>query len=238
MSRAPAAVATQAVVLCGGKGTRLGPTARTTPKALHEVGGRPFLDRLLETLGTCGVPRVHLCLGHLAAAIQEHVVINPPPDMNVSMSVEEAPEGTAGALRHAENENALDEVFLLLMGDTYLDIDLAAIASALPTWAETMMVVTSYNGEVEPNVEVTDGRVSRYDKVGVPGGWTDTGVSVVRRRVVESLPNDGVPVDLLALFSMLAARGKLAAHCTELPFYDIGTPTRLQRFARFMERTQ
>lgn len=236
MSGAVAAAATQAVVLCGGKGTRLGRIARTTPKALQEVGGRPFLDRLLETLDVYGIRRVHLCLGHLAAAVQAHLVTYAPRDMNVSMSVEEAPCGTAGALRYAGD--SLDEVFLLLMGDTYIDIDLVAIAYALPDWAETMMVVTSHIGDVEPNVEVTDGHVSRYDKAGIHGGWTDTGVAVVRRRIIENLPDDGVPADLLSLFSVLAEQGELAAYCITVPFYDIGTPTRLKHFAMALERAR
>jgi len=233
VSTVPATVATQAVVLCGGRGTRLGASARTTPKVLHDVGGRPFLDRLLEWLGAHGLQRVHLCLGHLAAAIQVHLAAHTPAGTSVTTSVEDRARGTAGALRHAGV--ALDEVFLLLMGDTYLDVDLAAIATALPDRAEAMMVVTSQPSDVGPNVEATAGRVLRYDKAGIAGGWTDTGVAVVRRRVLNSLPDNGAPVDLPTLFGELASRGELAAHHTNVAFYDIGTVARVQRLAAVLE---
>ena len=237
MSAAAEQVADQVVVLCGGRATRLGPLARTTPKALQEVGGHPFLDLLLDWVRDHGLHRVHLCLGHLAGSIQDHVRGRGPGEMCVTTTVESTPLGTAGALKHAVDE--LDDVFLLLMGDTWLDVDLAAIASALPTNAEAMMVVTSQPSDVGPNIEVTSGMVSRYNKAGILNGWTDTGVAVVRRRVIArgiADAEDGTPVDLVDLFGTLIDRGELAACTVDVPFYDIGTLVRIDRLAALLER--
>ena len=54
----------QALVLVGGKGTRLGSLTLDTPKPLLIVDGRPFLDFVLQWLSTCGISRVLLLAGH------------------------------------------------------------------------------------------------------------------------------------------------------------------------------
>jgi NDP-sugar pyrophosphorylase family protein len=143
-------------------------------------------------------------------------------------------KGTGGALRHARD--VLDEVFLVVNGDTYLELDYAQLCTALPADAEALMVVTSAPSHVQPNVAVADGRVVSYNKQdGVIGGWTDTGAAVIRRCALDKLSADTAS-DLGELFAALIADATLAAWCIANPFYDIGTATLLRRFDQFLEQ--
>ena len=107
-------------ILAGGLGTRLRPAVADRPKVMAEVGGRPFLTRWLDCLAEQGFRRVVLCTGHRAAQVRaglgtEH------RGLSLSYSVETAPLGTGGALRHAL-PRLTSEVILVLNGDSYIGI--------------------------------------------------------------------------------------------------------------------
>ncbi|MFF0223193.1 sugar phosphate nucleotidyltransferase [Streptomyces sp. NPDC004629] len=223
----------QVAVLAGGKATRLGELTVRRPKILMPVAGRPFLDLLLAPLLDAGLRRFHFCLGHLAQPVLDRLDRLPAP-IEVTAHVDTSPRGTAGALRAAVPH--LDDVFLLVLGDTLLDIPYADAARWLGPRDEAAMVLTSAATGVRPNTRVHDGRVTRYDKDAAQDPdtlWTDTGVCVLRRDALRHLEPHRDPVDLGALFRALVRRRALAAHLVAEPFTDIGTP---ERYARFRGR--
>ena len=63
----------QAVILCGGQGTRLGELASEKPKSLIEVAGRPFVDWQIEALVRCGFLEIVLCAGHLGGKLEQYL---------------------------------------------------------------------------------------------------------------------------------------------------------------------
>ncbi|MDA8218417.1 MAG: sugar phosphate nucleotidyltransferase, partial [Dehalococcoidales bacterium] len=107
-----------AVILVGGKGTRLQTVVNDRPKPMAEVQGRPFVERILSTLKAQGIHRVVLAVGHQADVVISHFTQNPYPGMELIFSREATPLGTAGALR-----NALPAIrsplLLVLNGDSY-----------------------------------------------------------------------------------------------------------------------
>jgi len=110
-------------VLAGGLGTRISGVLGDTPKVLGPVGGRPFLDWLLDKLQTQGVQHVILLLGHLAQKVQDHLAENPRTKMFVETIIEPSPLGTLGAIRYgAASMNMVDVI--VLNGDTFIDADL------------------------------------------------------------------------------------------------------------------
>jgi MurNAc alpha-1-phosphate uridylyltransferase len=116
-------------ILAGGLATRLGDHARTTPKALVEVAGSPFIYHQLRLLRSHGAERVVLCIGHLGERIREVVGDGSAFELQVDYSDEgAAPIGTAGAIRLALP--LLGDAFLVLYGDTYLRIDYRAVERA------------------------------------------------------------------------------------------------------------
>src|SRR5438034_10531337 len=116
-------MAGQAVILCGGLGSRLGALAATTPKPLLPVGGAPFLDVLLFELGRHGIKRVMLLAGFAAQRVLDYAASTPLKarfDLAIDVSVEPQRAGTGGALWHARDR--LDDRFLLLHVDSWFVI--------------------------------------------------------------------------------------------------------------------
>src|SRR5205085_1476305 len=122
----------QAVILCGGRGSRLGALTAELPKPLLPVDDAPFLDLLLFELGRHGFRRILLLAGFGAARIAEYAAATPLRarfDLQIDVAVEPEPAGTGGALWRARDR--LDESFLLLNGDSWLDINLRDLAARL-----------------------------------------------------------------------------------------------------------
>src|SRR5262249_13885380 len=110
----------QAVILVGGLGTRLGARTAHMPKPLLEVGGKPFLEHLVEEIARHGLRRILLLARYHADKIAAFAAASPTV-RRLGLSVETALEpegaGTAGALWHARDR--LDPLFLLLNGDSW-----------------------------------------------------------------------------------------------------------------------
>jgi len=225
----------QVVILAGGFASRLGPLAREVPKVLQPVGDETFLDVMLTPLRASGFRRFHFCLGHLADAVRRYLE-RWEGELEISSSVERNPRGTAGAL--LDGLGHLDDLFLLVLGDTYLDIDYARVVDLMPGGLPALMVATSAPCGVTPNVLLSGGHVVRYDKDGVPGGLTDTGVAVLRRSALDPLLARAGPVDLGDVFRRLIGRGELAGTQIAERFYDIGTPARYGQFVAHRHRTR
>jgi mannose-1-phosphate guanylyltransferase len=191
------------------------------------VHGRPFLGFVLTWLAGQGVRRVHLCLGHRAEQVGGFLAGHHAdwPSMTFTTSVETTPLGTAGCLRAAGT--AVEEEFVLLLGDTYTPIDLGA---AVARWRDVgleagMCVLRNRDWLVPSNIEVDDGRVTRYDKRAPLGSLehVDYGIAFLRRASLGRLPGGSGTADLADLFQPLIAEGGLAAVEVEHRFYEIGS---------------
>jgi len=115
----------KAVILVGGKGTRLLPLTCNTPKAIVPILNRPFLEHLLGYLKEHGVTDAILAMGYLPDPIQSCLGDGTQLGVRLTYLVEESPLGTAGAVKNAESY--LNGPFLVLNGDIITKIDLTAM---------------------------------------------------------------------------------------------------------------
>jgi NDP-mannose synthase len=115
---------TRAVVLAGGRGTRLRPYTAVLPKPLMPVGDRPILDIVLRQLRRDGFDHVTLATGHLAELIEAFLRDGSAYGLAVDYHREDEPLGTVGALALIDG---LDEPFLVMNGDVLTDIDYRAL---------------------------------------------------------------------------------------------------------------
>ncbi len=115
----------RAVVLAGGRGTRLAPFTRVLPKPLLPVGERPILDLLLGKLAREGCERVTLSVGYLGHLIEAYCGRGERWGITVDYVREEEPLGTVGAL--ALMEDPPEEPFLVLNGDILTDFSFPSI---------------------------------------------------------------------------------------------------------------
>src|SRR5947207_2134953 len=118
-----------AVILAGGLATRLKELTATTPKALIEVAGQPFLWHQLQLLKRNGINQVVLLVGHFGEAIQDRFGDGSEFGMTLEYSFD-GPTllGTGGAIRRALA--LLPEQFFVLYGDSYLPCDYRSIQEA------------------------------------------------------------------------------------------------------------
>lgn len=220
----------QCVILAGGLGTRMWPETKTIPKTLLSIAGTPFATWQLAWLGRAGIDSVVYCVGHLGQLIRDHVGDGSPWGLSVRY-VDEGDHlrGTAGALRLACDQGALDENFLVLYGDSWLQINPASVLRAARECREpALMTVFRNDGRWDRSNVVLEGRrVSRYAKgLTAPPAemrWIDYGLLAFRRGLIsERVPADG-PQDLAPLCAGLADEGLLAGLEVDRRFYEIGS---------------
>lgn len=214
----------QAVVLAGGKGTRLAPLTNNIPKPMVPVNGRPFLEWQLSFLRSQGIERVVLMVSHLAHIIKEHFAKSPMEGLNISFSEEPSPMGTGGALKHALP--LLEERFWLFNGDSFLSIQLQDIGEP-----PLMICVRHSLVGVPGNVQVEGDLIIEYVKTGRSDfPLVDAGVYLLNRSMVEQGPT-GV-FDMGEFWPPLIKSKQLKASVVDQKYYDIGTLERLKVFER------
>jgi NDP-sugar pyrophosphorylase family protein len=112
----------KAVILAGGKGTRLKPYTTILPKPLMPIGDMPILEILLRQMRRAGVDEAVLTVGHLAELLRLFFQDGQRLGLTIRYSYEDAPLGTAGPLSLVEG---LDDTFLVANGDVLTTLPLA-----------------------------------------------------------------------------------------------------------------
>ena len=226
-------------LLAGGLATRLRDVTRgACPKALVEVAGKPFIDHQLALFHQNGVRHVVLCLGHLGVQVEAHVGDGSRFGLVVEYS-HDGPEllGTGGALRRAMP--MLGELFWVVYGDSYTDIDFAGIlASFIASPAQALMtVLENENRWDKSNVRFEAGKLLCYDKLRpLPAmRHVDYGVALLRREALLRVP-PAHPADLADLYHALVSEGKMAGHLVHNRFYEIGTPASWEEASRYLSQ--
>ncbi len=112
-----------AVILAGGKGTRLYPYTVAIPKPLVPVGDKPILEMMISKLALQGFKRIIITVNHQADIIMAYMGNGDKWNVNIEYSLENKPLGTMGPLRLIKN---LPDQFLVMNGDVLTDLDFAA----------------------------------------------------------------------------------------------------------------
>jgi NDP-sugar pyrophosphorylase family protein len=115
----------KAVLLAGGRGTRLRPFTTNFPKPLVPVGDVPILEILLRQLRSAGVDDATLLTGHLAYLLESYFADGAALRMRIDYLRESEPLGTAGPLRALAGK--IDDDFFVMNGDLLTDVDFAAL---------------------------------------------------------------------------------------------------------------
>ncbi len=114
----------KAVILAGGKGTRLAPYTTVLPKPLMPVGDMPILEIMLRQLKSHGVSEIVLCVGYLGSLLEAYFGNGEKWGIRIAYSYEKEPLGTAGPLGLV---SGLDQTFLAMNGDLLTTIDYATL---------------------------------------------------------------------------------------------------------------
>ena len=218
----------QAVILVGGLGTRLGERTKTIPKPMLPVGGRPFLDTLIDEIARYDAfDEILLLAGHKAESILARYDGTVWGRARLAVSLEQAPLGTAGALVHAAGR--LQERFLLLNGDSFFDFNILDLATRAKSSLVHMALRADVVGDRFGRVVLDGDRVRSFIAPGQGAtGPVNAGVYVVARGILARV--GGLPASLEQdVFPALAADGAMTGTSYRGYFIDIGIP---EDFAR------
>lgn len=215
------------VIIAGGLGTRLRSVVPDKPKCLAPVNGQPFLFHLLQQMVDAGVKRLLLCTGYQADQVTA-CVGNSFAGVPVDYSHEAQPLGTGGALKLAFERFGCEDGWLVMNGDSYLDLDLPDYQHSFAQ-SDCIAALAA--------VEVPDGRRFGGLRIG-PGGrivafeekseeagpkWINGGVYLLSEKFLVGMPATK-PLSLERdVFPQHLADGLLAYRVCGR-FIDIGLP--------------
>ena len=228
---------TQAVILAGGRGTRLKPLTDTRPKPMVEILGRPFLAYQIEQLRDQGFERIVLLLGYLPEVVQNYFGDGREWSVQMEYSVTPVEYETARRLKSAEA--LLDPFFLLLYCDNYWPMQIERMwMRFVNAGAPAMITVyTNRDNYTRNSVHVDpDGYVAVYDKTCTAPALQGVEISYafIDKALVGLLPDENVSVED-ALYSRLAQRRELLAYVTDHRYYSVGALHRLPLTEEFFK---
>jgi len=213
-------------ILAGGLGTRLGALAAGLPKPMIPIGGRPYLERVIESFARCELRDIVLLTGYRSEIIEEHFGDGARFGVRIAYSRESEPIGTGGAVRAARA--LLGERFVLTYGDVLRRFDYDRFVRA-----HREPCVAVYPRRTVGNVAIDGDRVVEFDKTKPELPYIDAGFCVMPAEVIDWLPERGSFEE--TVFPRLAAERRLACEIVDLNFCDIGTPEELARTRRMLE---
>lgn len=225
------------VVLCGGKGRRLRSVVGDRPKPLADINGRPFLDVLVDHVSAFGFRRFILCTGYMGSAVKKYYAEK--QDLDIIISHEEKPLGTAGALKKAERLIKSDP-FLLMNGDSICKAALPKLlAFHRKKGAEFSMVITRpEKGSDYGSVSIDNlGKITlfREKESAVRGTLMNAGIYLLERKIFSRIPSGKKRSLEKEVFPALAG-GNFYGYITKAKLIDIGTPDRYARARRLFRR--
>jgi NDP-sugar pyrophosphorylase family protein len=212
----------RAVILAGGKGTRLRPYTAVLPKPLVPIADRPILELVIRQLARHGFERIDLSVGHLGGLIKAYLdSVELPEGVELQYAWEDAPLGTAGALRAIED---LDEPFLAMNGDVLTTLDFAQMMRFHQGHDAPLTVATHrQNVDVDLGViESEDGFVSEYVEKPTMRFDVSMGVYAYDPEVIELIPEGRFDFPDVVQ-ALLDSGRKVAAYTGPGVWFDIGT---------------
>jgi NDP-sugar pyrophosphorylase family protein len=151
----------KAVILAGGKGSRLAPYTKVIPKPLMPIGDMPILEVLIHQLKRIGVDEIILTVGHLASLMRAFFQDGKQLGVHIHYSYEKTPLGTVGPLTLLAG---LDETFLVMNGDVLTDLDFADLI-AFHRQSGALVTIAMYNRSLKVDLGVIQ-LSGKHDVVG------------------------------------------------------------------------
>jgi NDP-sugar pyrophosphorylase family protein len=217
----------RALLLVGGMGTRLRPVLSSKPKSLAPIGDISFLELLALQLRSQGIHRLVMCTGFQAEQIEEEFGDGSKWNVTIEYSKELEPLGTAGAIKHAARFVSEASDFMVLNGDSFLEVDFCELIRFHRRRGACASIAVRRVGDAARygTVHVDEqGRVVRFsEKMAIPEpGLINGGVYVFNRKVLRLIPDGPASLEKDVL-PVLVEHGTFALEQNGL-FIDIGTP--------------
>lgn len=213
----------KAVLLAGGRGTRLTPYTTIFPKPLMPIGEIPILEIILRQLKYYGFSEVILACGYLAELIQAYMVNNwISKKLRIRYYREKQPLGTAGTLAGIDG---LDETFLVMNGDILTTIDYSKLIQYHQDKKAILTIATTQKKvQIDLGVLCMDGNnnITGYDEKPVKKFPASTGIYIYEPRVLDFIePETYLDFPTLVL-RLLEGGDRVVGYPTEAFWLDMG----------------
>lgn len=220
---------TDAVILVGGKGTRLRPLTVSTPKPMLPTAGYPFLEHLLARIRTAGIEHVILGTSYKAEVFEEYFGDGSDFGLEIEYVVEDKPLGTGGGIRNIYDRLRFDTA-MIFNGDVLSGTDLNAVLDTherndadvtlhlvrVPDPSAFGCVPTDDDGRVQAFLEKTEDP---------PTDQINAGCYVFKREVIESIPaGRPVSVERETFPTLLEEGARVFGHVDAAYWRDMGRP--------------
>jgi mannose-1-phosphate guanylyltransferase/phosphomannomutase len=225
----------KAIIMAGGQGTRLRPLTSNQPKPMIRIANLPCMEHIVNLLANHGITDIAATLQFMPEEIQDYFGDGSDWGVNMRYSIEDAPAGTAGSVKMAEQQLDLrGERLLIISGDALTDADLTQLVRFHEEKStEATMVLKSVENPLDFGIVIIgeDGRISRFLEKPAWGqvfsDTVNTGIYLLEPSVIEEIPDpqaEGEYDFSKELFPKLLDQGRpLYGFVTDAYWEDIGT---------------
>ncbi|ABZ83422.1 d,d-heptose 1,7-bisphosphate phosphatase subfamily, putative [Heliomicrobium modesticaldum Ice1] len=221
----------QAVILVGGLGARLGTLTKKMPKPMMDIGGKPFLELIINNLKRFGIKNILLLVGYRCHDIIDYFQDGSRWNVIIRYSIEREPAGTGGALLLASDK--LEDEFLLLNGDTFFDFNILDLLVRVPhgKWEFKVALTPSKSSERYGSIIINnENRVTSFveKRTHLKSALINSGIYHVRKSILKYI--DSIPCSLENhVLPKIVSNEQMYGYIYNGYFVDIGIPCDLER---------
>ncbi len=234
-----------AVIIAGGKGTRLAPYTKDMPKPMLQIKGKPILEHQIAVFKRYGVADIILTVGYRKEAIKDYFGDGKNFGVHIRYAEEAEPLGSAGALFYVKNMAVESEPLYLAYGDVLFDVCLPRMMEFHKTHGRDATIA------VHPNSHPLDSDLVLRDENNIVQGFlskngdrtgkfyhncVNAGLFIVNRSALEDFERPEKKDFEKDFLKHLISKRQAVAYATSEYIHDMGTPKRLAQVERDMER--
>jgi len=224
----------KAIVLCGGKGTRLRPYTYTIPKPMLPLGKKPILQFVLSSLSRAGISEAYLTVGYLHEQIEEYFGNGSKFGLKLHYSVEKSEMGTAGSILPLAEK--MDGPFVVMMGDHLSSLDIASVIAAHKKSGNIATIALNKKGvPLEYGVADLgeDGSIIRFREKPIVENYVNTGVYVFEPEIFKFIkPGEDFANHVFP--RLLEAKKKIGGFVFTDYWLDIGRTTDYEHINQYI----
>lgn len=223
----------KAIVLCGGKGTRLRPYTYTMPKPMLPLGKKPILEYVLNSLKQAGITEVYLATGYLHERIEQHFGNGEKIGMKLHYAVEESEQGTAGSIFPLRGK--MDGTFVVMMGDHLSNLSIADVIAFHKKHKNIATIALNMKGvPLEYGVADLDGdRITGFREKPIVKNYVNAGVYVFEPEIFDHInPDEDFANDVFP--RLLEKKIKIGGFVFSDYWLDIGRTTDYEHINQFI----